>query len=265
VVPVYTYYDTTSTRGKTKVFSVPCWAVESGDIFHDIPYIEKRRVVNGAYDVRKLLGSNADEVQYNLNEMIVNNVKETIEITSASLNNKYSLAHRDDIKPSAAPAVPLASDPKSVASLDKVYEESDGPMEALLKSADSSKTKAAKNVSERKKAADVFASTAGATTNAMPESKPETYNAKVEEVKPVAGDTVYRIQFYALKMYTPMDTNYYPHLKGYEAVQEGGMYKYYLGKYKTYEACYDFWHEQIQPRYKQSFIVKFVDGKRALK
>jgi hypothetical protein len=176
-----------------------------------------------------------------------------------------SLAHPDDIKPSPPPAVPLSSDPKSAASLDKVYEESEGPIEALLKSVDSSKTRLSKGASERKKAADVFASTATPASNAVPESKPETYNAKMDDVKPAAGDTVYRIQFYALKVFTPMDTNYYPHLKGYEAIEEGGMYKYYLGKYKTYEACYDYWHTQIQPRYKQSFIVKFVNDKRALK
>jgi len=43
------------------------------------------------------------------------------------------------------------------------------------------------------------------------------------------------------------------------------MIKYVIGKYKTYQACYDYWKAQIQPRYKQSFIVKFVNGKKALK
>ena len=79
------------------------------------------------------------------------------------------------------------------------------------------------------------------------------------------ADTCYRIQFYALKVFMPMDTNYYTHLKGYEVYEDAGMYKYVLGKFKTYQDCYDYWKAQIQPRYKQSFIIKFVNGKRALK
>ena len=82
---------------------------------------------------------------------------------------------------------------------------------------------------------------------------------------PTSNDTVYRIQFYALKVYEPLDTTYYTHLKGYEVYQEGGLYKYVIGKYKNIDAAAAFWKEQIQPRYKQSFIVKFINGKRALK
>ncbi|HLP51042.1 MAG TPA: hypothetical protein VK154_09185, partial [Chitinophagales bacterium] len=78
-------------------------------------------------------------------------------------------------------------------------------------------------------------------------------------------DTVYRIQFYALKTYIPLDTNYYTHLKGYETRLEENLYKYMLGKFKSYEECERYWKNNIQPRYKQSFIVKFVNGKKALK
>ncbi len=76
-------------------------------------------------------------------------------------------------------------------------------------------------------------------------------------------DTTYRIQFYALKKAIPLDTNYYTHLKGYEIVEENGYYKYMLGRYKSYEDCLRFWKNQIQPRYKESFIVKYVDGRRS--
>jgi hypothetical protein len=78
-------------------------------------------------------------------------------------------------------------------------------------------------------------------------------------------DTFYRIQFYALKSFIPLDTNYYTHLKGYEVWPEDGLYKYMLGRYRSYEQCEKYWRTQIQPRYKQSFIVKFVDGKRVAK
>jgi poly-gamma-glutamate synthesis protein (capsule biosynthesis protein) len=98
VIPVYTYYDTTTTEGKTKVFVLPCAAVESGDIFSNLPYIEKRKTIIGAFASRKLVGGMADEIQYNVNEMAVNNVVETILLTHASLNNKYSPMTMDDIK-----------------------------------------------------------------------------------------------------------------------------------------------------------------------
>ena len=78
-------------------------------------------------------------------------------------------------------------------------------------------------------------------------------------------DTFYRIQFYALKTFIPLDTNYYTHLKGYEVRVEGGLYKYMLGKYRSFKECEDYWKAQIQPRYKQSFIVKFINGKRIVK
>ena len=302
VVPVYTYYDTTSVKGKTNVYSVPCWAIESGDIFKNIPYIEKRRAVNSAYEVRKLLGANADEVQYNLNEMIVNNVKETIQITSASLNNKYSLARAGDLKPSAAPAVPLAAaDPKSSASLEKVYQQSSEPSLALV-AAPATDKKTAAYSKEKKKAEDIFASasnstadttkklstavavkepakpaqvkeTAAAITTAKVSNMVSTFNVEATpdlntgSVKDIAAknDTAYRVQIYSLKTNLPLDTDQYPHLKGYEMYEENGLYKYVLGSFKTYEACYDYWKGQIQPRYKQSFIVKFINGRRALK
>ena len=287
VIPVYTYYDTTTVHGKTKVYSVPCWAIESGDIFANIPYIEKRRVVNGAYQVRQMLGANADEVQYNLNELIVNNIKETIEITSASLNNKFSQARAGDIKPSAAPSVPLTA-----ASLEKVYQQSAGPGDSLIRhntTIDKKKTTA--YIKEKAKAEDIFASApntapkpadtvakkAPVEVKSVPAAKATEVSAssKVEVVGdfneekamdlPTSNDTVYRIQFYALKVYEPLDTTYYTHLKGYEVYQEGGLYKYVIGKYKNIDAAAAFWKEQIQPRYKQSFIVKFINGKRALK
>ncbi len=281
VIPVYTYYDTTSTKGKTKVFSVPCSAIESGDIFPGLPYIEKRRVINGAYQVRQMLGASADELQYNLNELIVNNVKETIEITSASLNNKYSLARAGDIAPSPAPAAPAASaDPKSSASLEKIYKQSYGPAQALTEppaSPSPEKKKDPAYEKEKTKAENVFDATATkaaepvaavtateATAPVKLDAKPDPNRDKMP-IMQFVPDTVYRIQVFALKQFLPMDTNYYDHLKGYEVYEEKDMIKYVVGKYKTYQACYDYWKAQIQPRYKQSFIVKFVNGKKALK
>jgi hypothetical protein len=91
------------------------------------------------------------------------------------------------------------------------------------------------------------------------------------DIKPVANkdlklvvDTFYRIQFYVLKKYLPLDTNYYTHLKGYDVVEDVGQFRYLLGKFRSYEECYKYWKTQIQPRYKESIIIKYLDGKRML-
>ena len=291
VIPVYTYYDTTTVRGKTKVYSVPCANVESGDIFPKIPYIEKRRAVNSAYEVRKLLGTTADEIQYNLNELIVNNVMESIDITNAPLNNKYNPKREDEVKPSDAPELPVTSAGSN-----------NPPSLALLygQPADVKVNTPANNKAEKKKEKEnsYFAQKKKAEAAiAAPVSANESAPAKeIEKVSPVEisahqtaeistgvniesadaeiakakewesdADTIYRIQFYALKTFIPLDTNYYTHLKGYDVWPEDGLYKYMLGKYTNYKQCADFWKNQIQPRYKQSFIVKFVNGKRIAK
>lgn len=432
-IPVYTYYDTTSTRGTTKVFSVPCANVESGDIFPKIPYIEKRRAVNSAYEVRKLLGATADEIQYNLTELAVNNVQETIDLTSASLNNKFSQKRASEIEPANAPVLPLATlgsnNPPSLAVLyeepkktippndipisktakigqeivanmavqktESIYQSSapnlypqstdsisgktntssadkaamadkniiskDGSV--ISSSQEKQRSAAAKNypkakatsvqsntattdssyvakndsTSESRNSNDIKNKTGGsvalsddetaketgsisskksgtknqaANTNyhttgknyelavannsssKKKKEKPETKEREKEtgieidsktnngiaatskseiksDIQPVTGpstkvlfDTTYRIQFYALKKFIPLDTNYYTHLKGYEVVEEEGLFKYLLGKFKTSKECEDYWKAQIQPRYKQSFIIKYTGNKR---
>ncbi len=323
VIPVYTYYDTTSIRGTTKVFSVPCANIESADIFPGIPYIEKRRAVNSAYEVRKLLGTVADEIQYNLNELIVNNVMESIDITNAPLNNKYNPKREEEVKPSDAPELPVAIDNSyNTPSLALLYEEQPAQARELASAgaakpattAGKSKKEADKSNSylkQRQQAEAIMtgepvkenavteedakstvngsSSTAGKTETAIAAERPK---ATAISVTPVAAsgistadgsknqaeiemqkvvqmeldrDTFYRIQFYALKTYIPLDTNYYTHLKGYDVWPEDGLFKYMLGKFTNYEECENYWRTQIQPRYKQSFIVKFVDGKKILK
>lgn len=488
VIPVYTYYDTTSTAGKMKVYTVPCSAVEGGDMLPNIPYIEKRRVVNGAYEIRKMIGGTADEIQYNVNEMVADNVMQTIDLTNAAWNNKYSIKRKEEVKQSAAPVLPVATlGTNNPPSLANIYEEPVAlPKKGAAKpSAETAKAEAPKNNIEKAKqqAENVFmetgtgiastnsaasatavnpvsfdgsttavnttgsinagvatgsvsttqtgagispataqtvssagavateaeaptgnaagaassnsnivATTTTANTSAvkpgapraiaveteddeaarrkaaqvaddeaakkraaatiaddeaarkraatqaaedeerkrkaaatgvgtdktgtaantnyknpngysvdMPEyanrdrvvnTSTETQRADEEKIKAgvaatdgiatelqpedianmtkVDGkestmkyDTTYRIQFYALKKYIPLDTNYYTHLKGYQVVEENGYYKYMLGRYKSYEDCLRFWKNQIQPRYKESFIVKYVDGKRS--
>ncbi len=496
VIPVYTYYDTNSVSGTIGVYAMACSAVENGDILPNMPYIEKRRVINGAYEVRKLLGSVADEIQYNMTEMVCNNVMETIELTNAALNNKYNVTRKEVIPPSDPPLLPVAvsgsNNPPSLATIyeDKTVSKPDNTVPAYKKEKSKAEnifveqTQPVKGYNEQSDlqvtASDLPAehsdkpvnnsptgATTTATTGAAPltsgkeEPKLTTVNSTKEQapgdkqtttaqqeaapvketpattgdkpgnasttaqtqskngaddqkkedandrksaentkgaetvtsgqkpattqpddptakgktntavsnedpaVKKTAGnaltvddpnsnkksggdlidedpnhkktagtsvaddpkankkagnevaddapvakktttvrpdaetvttgtqganslgstpkveiatdfnkvegknyklltDTSYRIQFYALKKYIPLDTNYYTHLKGYEVVEEGGLFKYLLGRYKDFQECEAYWKNQILPRYKTSFIVKYVDGKRIL-
>ena len=97
------------------------------------------------------------------------------------------------------------------------------------------------------------------------ETKIETnFEPVVEKTTKVVTDTFYRVQIYALKNRLPLDTIYYTHLKGYEVIIENGYYKYMLGRFKNYNDCLLYWKRELQPRYKQSFIVKYIDGKRVI-
>lgn len=480
VIPVYTYYDTSSVPGKIKVYPVPCSAVETGDILAKIPYIEKRRVINGAYETRKLVGGTADEIQYNETELVANNVQETIDLTNAAWNNKYSQKRKEDVKPSEPPSLPVAkigtNNPPSLANIYETEPSLLAKSKAAKTNETVAKTTAEEQASnyekEKAKLQDIFVgntpdkpagdnmgastltpvnlnadagtanpssanNTAAATnsttgigsvatknnsvgsannagtatstnaasvgnangsssnvndagntsaqtnnapnaqtasaantkaasgsnttanstakTNATPaddqasknrtsttggddertkatqyagrpENKggetantnyhtqgnsytlPEKEQVEREKhtaaatpaergkeaaitinensgggvstniksdvqpsIKPVEGkqltlvvDTFYRIQIYALTKYLPLDTNYYTHLKGYDVLEENGYFKYMLGMYKSYEDCLRYWKSQIQPRYKQSFIVKYIDGRRVM-
>lgn len=457
VIPVYTYYDTSSVKGKTRILSLPCSAVENGDILQKIPYIEKRRVINGAYEVRKLLGATADEIQYNLTELTANNVMETIDLTKSALNNRFNQKKASDIKPTAAPVLPVATvgsnNPPSLAQIfgegkpvtetkpqallvkneppkvsaveaernkaenlfieakgnslpaateqtkmekkpialkkdtsdaspnstssvssnstqsapvlkEKVVTENTVAQTTTQKEANSdvtnktiteskqsvkssselaiqksspasnevseqlapnttsenqanikkangttvttddvakSKQKAValeddirkkKNIArqaeddlrkiktevivfeddpKKQKAAAASYSedktiagkqTAGAIENNQLPSLPINLERMEQKSVSITVDTFYRIQIYALQKFIPLDTNYYTHLKGYEVVEENGLFKYLLGKYRRKEDCEQFWKEQILPRYKTSFVVQYIDGKR---
>jgi len=84
--------------------------------------------------------------------------------------------------------------------------------------------------------------------------------AKVEQKH--KGDTIYRIQFYDLSKLIPIDTTYYDHLKGYEVLKENDSYKYLLGNSTHYKEIKELFFRVIKPRYKQSFIAVYYDGRR---
>ncbi|MCS6818711.1 MAG: hypothetical protein NZ522_02080, partial [Chitinophagales bacterium] len=67
-----------------------------------IPYIEQRRAANSAYEIRKLLGTHSDEIQYNITDIVISNVEQTIQLTNASLNNKISVFKPEFLQSSGA-------------------------------------------------------------------------------------------------------------------------------------------------------------------
>lgn len=284
VVPVYTYYDTVSVPGRTKVVSVPCSAVENGDVYTNLSYIEKRRVINSAYEVRKLLGSTADELQYNMTEMVADNVMQTIDIINAPLNNRQGRKLETEIPVSGAPVLPyLPSDTTSnPPSLALLYFVPEPPKEVANNTSGKKEKPKPKETAYTKlkaQAESVFIAPPRKTETAIDVTKNEpavvqsasapSVNAPMKPVKvptlEIELDTFYRIQIYALRKYLPLDTNYYTHLKGCEIYEEDGLFKYVLGKYKNYDECYRYWKSQMLPRYKSSFIITYVNGKRILK
>jgi poly-gamma-glutamate synthesis protein (capsule biosynthesis protein) len=189
-IPVWNYYDTVSVKGISKVYALPSASVQSGDVFKQIPYIEQRRAANSAFEIRKILGTHSDEIQYNLTDVVVNNVDETVHLINASLNNKLSIFKPDFMTKTDAPLL----------------------------------AKRAPN-------------------------KEET-------------DTFYCIQFYSMKKLIPLDTNYYDHLKGFSVVEEDGFFKYYSKGSYNFDEVMNLWLRVFKPRYKQSFIVAFLGGRR---
>ncbi|MFN8292701.1 MAG: CapA family protein [Chitinophagales bacterium] len=189
-IPIWNYYDTTSVKGKSNLFALPSAAVQNGDVFKNIPYIEQRRAANSAFEIRKALGTHSDEIQYNVSDHVVNNVDETVRLINASLNNKLSIFKPEFMQKTEAPV--LAKRP-----LNK------------------------------------------------------------EEI-----DTFYCIQFYAMKKLIPLDTNYYDHLKGFSIAEEDGIFRYYSKGSFNLDEVMQLWLRVFKPRYKQSFIVAMINGRR---
>ncbi|MBX2909769.1 MAG: CapA family protein [Chitinophagales bacterium] len=102
-IPVWNYYDTITMKNRSKVSALPSAAVQDGNVFKQIPYIEQRRAANSAFEIRKALGTHSDEIQYNVTDNVVNNVDETVQLTNASLNNKLSIFKPEFMKQTDAP------------------------------------------------------------------------------------------------------------------------------------------------------------------
>lgn len=186
-IPIWNFYDTAA--GKKQLYVIPVAAVEQHEIFNYMSESEARKMFTATLDTRRMLGRSSQEVQYNLSEIIINNVEEITKITSSPMNNRYNPFREEKLAVTAAPVD-------------------------------------AKNQVE------------------------------------ISKDTFYRIQFYELEKLVPIDTNYYDHLKGFEIMREGKVFRYLLGNTTSYADIRNLYLKVMKPRYKQCFIVLYQEGKR---
>jgi poly-gamma-glutamate synthesis protein (capsule biosynthesis protein) len=104
-IPLWSYYDTVSE--KKRVYVLPAAAVEQGLLFNNLPKDEKRIMSNDIMDVRKMLGRSSDEIQYNLSEIVVENVEQSTMLTNAPLNNRFNPFDEKGLDRSGAPTPKL--------------------------------------------------------------------------------------------------------------------------------------------------------------
>ena len=104
-IPLWSYYDTTSE--KKRVYVLPAAAVEQDQLFNNIPKREKIIMSSHIMDMRKMLGRSSDEIQYNLSEIVVENVAQSTMLTNAPLNNRFNPFDEKGMGKSDAPTAKL--------------------------------------------------------------------------------------------------------------------------------------------------------------
>ena len=100
-IPLWTYYDTISE--KKRVYVLPAAAVEQNQLFNNIPKDEKLKMSQRIMNIRKMLGRASDEIQYNLSEIVVENVAQSTLLTNAPLNNRFNPFDEKGLELSKAP------------------------------------------------------------------------------------------------------------------------------------------------------------------
>ena len=101
-IPLWNYYD---TSGLKRTYVIPVSSVEQNQLFNNLPEVEKLNMSMHAMDIRKMLGRSSDEIQYNLSEIIVENVAQSTMLTNAPLNNKFNPFDEKTLTKSAPPVV----------------------------------------------------------------------------------------------------------------------------------------------------------------
>ena len=111
-IPLWSYYDTISE--KKRVYVLPVAAVEQDQVFTKLPKKEKIIMSDRSMTVRQILGRSSDEIQYNLTEIVVDNVAQSTMLTNAPLNNRFNPFDVRVLSTSGAPTaklnIPIAED-----------------------------------------------------------------------------------------------------------------------------------------------------------
>ena len=100
-IPLWCYYDTISE--KKRVYALPAASVEQNMLFNNLPSDEKRKMSRDIMFVRKMLGRSSDEIQYNLSEIVVENVAQSTLLTNAPLNNRFNPFDEKGLELTGAP------------------------------------------------------------------------------------------------------------------------------------------------------------------
>jgi len=102
-IPVWSYFDTIST--KKRMYVLPVASVEQSQLFNNLPRNEKYSMSVNTMAIRKMLGRSSDEIQYNLSEIVVENVAQSTLLTNAPLNNKFNPFDEKGLEKTGAPTV----------------------------------------------------------------------------------------------------------------------------------------------------------------
>lgn len=103
-IPLWNYFD---TSGKKRTYVIPVASVEQSQLFNNLPKDEKRNMSARTMEIRKMLGRSSDEIQYNLSEIVVENVSQSTMLTNAPLNNRFNPFDEKSLEKSAPPTVKL--------------------------------------------------------------------------------------------------------------------------------------------------------------
>ena len=104
-IPLWSYYDTISE--KKRVYVLPAAAVEQDLLFGNLPKDERHTMSSRIMDIRKMLGRSSDEIQYNLSEIVVENVAQSTLLTNAPLNNRFNPFDEKALSKTGAPTAKL--------------------------------------------------------------------------------------------------------------------------------------------------------------
>ncbi|HEY0262409.1 MAG TPA: hypothetical protein VGB95_05245 [Chitinophagales bacterium] len=100
-IPVWNYYDVSSNH--PKLYAIPSAGVENELLLKNLPASEKSKIRNSLFGIRTTMGRYCDEIQYNVSDIVVENVEEAAYLTNAPMNNRFNPYDYRNLKPTLPP------------------------------------------------------------------------------------------------------------------------------------------------------------------